>query len=138
MLNLLNVILIGTISVILAMNIYYIIKLQYSQAFIRDELEKKVFAVIHNMDLTDLKEFNDLEPHMKELYKEYVAGAIIPLIIQRFNILMMTTSEYSNFKNNKESYKKKIDAFLVEFKKELENMSIEYITNIQNNNKTSS
>jgi hypothetical protein len=138
MLNLLNVILIGTISVILAMNIYYIIKLQYSQAFIRDELEKKVFAVIHNMDLTDLKEFNDLEPHMKELYKEYVAGAIIPLIIQRFNILMMTTSEYSNFKNNKESYKKKIDEFLVEFKKELENMSIEYITNIQNNNQTSS
>jgi hypothetical protein len=50
----------------------------------------------------------------------------------------MTTSEYSNFKNNKESYKKKIDAFLVEFKKELENMSIEYITNRQTNNKTSS
>jgi hypothetical protein len=133
MLNLLNIILIGIISVILAMNIYYIIKLQYSQAFIRDELEKKVFAVIHNMDLTDLKEFNDLEPHLKELYKEYVAGAIIPLLIQRFNVLMMTTSEYSNFKNDKESYKKKIDAFLIEFKKELENMSIEYITNIQSN-----
>lgn len=136
MLNLLNVILIGIISVILAMNMYYIIKLQYSQAFIRDELEKKVFAVIHNMDLTDLKEFNDLEPHMKELYKEYVAGAIIPLIIQRFNILMMTTSEYSSFKNDKEGYKKKIDEFLVEFKKELEKMSIEYITNIQTNSKT--
>lgn len=135
MLNLLNIILIGIISVILAMNIYYIIKLQYSQAFIRDELEKKVFAVIHNMDLTDLKEFNDLEPHMKELYKEYVAGAIIPLLIQRFNILMMTTNEYSNFKNDKESYKKKIDAFLVEFKKELEKMSIEYITDIQTNSK---
>jgi hypothetical protein len=133
MLNLLNIILIGIISVILAMNIYYIIKLQYSQAFIRDELEKKVFAVIHNMDLTDLKEFNDLEPHLKELYKEYVAGAIIPLLIQRFNVLMMTTSEYSNFKNDKESYKKKINAFLIEFKKELENMSIEYITNIQSN-----
>lgn len=133
MLNLLNVILIGIISVILAMNIYYIIKLQYSQAFIRDELEKKVFAVIHNMDLTDLKEFNDLEPHMKELYKEYVAGAIIPLIIKRLNILMMTTSEYSNFKNDKASYKKKIDEFLVDFKKELEKMSIEYITNIQTN-----
>lgn len=136
MLNLLNVILIGIISVILAMNMYYIIKLQYSQAFIRDELEKKVFAVIHNMDLTDLKEFNDLEPHIKELYKEYVAGAIIPLIIQRFNILMMTTSEYSSFKNDKEGYKKKIDEFLVEFKKELEKMSIEYITNIQTNSKT--
>lgn len=118
------------------MNIYYIIKLQYSQAFIRDELEKKVLAVIHNMDLTDLKEFNDLEPHMKELYKEYVAGAIIPLIVQRFNILMMTTSEYANFKNDKETYKKKIDEFLIEFKKDLEKMSIEYITNIQTNDQT--
>lgn len=133
MLNLLNIVLIGIISVILAMNIYYIIKLQYSQAFIRDELEKKVFAVIHNMDLTDLKEFNDLEPNMKELYKEYVAGAIIPLLVQRFNILMMTTSEYSNFMNNKESYKKKMDEFLVDFKKQLENLSIEFITNIQTN-----
>lgn len=133
MLNLLNVILIGVISVILAMNIYYILKLQYSQAFIRDELEKKVSAVIHNMDLTDLKEFNDIEPHMKEMYKEYVAGAIIPLLIQRFNILMMTTSEYAKFINDKESYKKKIDEFLVDFKKQLENNSIEYITNIQNN-----
>lgn len=131
MLHLLNIILVGIISVILAMNMYYIIKLQYSQAFIRDELEKKVFAVIHNMDLTDLKEFNDLEPHMKELYKEYIAGAIIPLLIKRFNILIMTTSEYSNFKNDKESYKKKIDAFLVDFKKELENLSIEFITNTQ-------
>ena len=85
------------------------------------------------MDLTDLKEFNDIEPHMKEIYKEYVAGAIIPLLIQRFNILMMTTSEYAKFINDKESYKKKIDEFLVDFKKQLESNSIEYITNIQNN-----
>ncbi len=131
MLNLINIILIAVISVILALNIYHIIKLQYSQAFIRDELEKKVFAVIHNMDLTDLKEFNDLEPNMKELYKEYIAGAILPLIIQRFNILLMTTNEYTNFKNNKESYKKKMDEFLIEFKKELEKLSIEFITNTQ-------
>lgn len=131
MLNLINITLIGIISVILAINIYSIIKLQYSQAFIRDELEKKVVAVIHNMDLTDLKEFNDLEPHLKELYKEYVAGAIIPLAIQQFNVLMMTTKEYSNFKNDKENYKKKIDAFIVEFKKELERLSIEAITDIQ-------
>lgn len=134
MLNLLNIVLVGILSVILAMNIYYIIKLQYSQAFIRDELEKKVLAVIHNMDLTDLKEFNDLEPHMKELYKEYVAGAIIPLLVQRFNILMMTTNEYSSFKNDKESYKKKLDAFLIEFKKQLEDLSIEFITNVQSDN----
>lgn len=131
MLNLINIILIAVISVILALNIYHIIKLQYSQAFIRDELEKKVFAVIHNMDLTDLKEFNDLEPNMKELYKEYIAGAILPLIMQRFNILLMTTNEYTNFKNNKESYKKKMDEFLIEFKKELEKLSIEFITNTQ-------
>lgn len=134
MLNLLNIVLVGIISLILAINIYYIIKLQYSQAFIRDELEKKVFAVIHNMDLTDLKEFNDLEPHMKEFYKEYVAGAIIPLLVQRFNILMMTTNEYSHLKNDKENYKKKMDDFLVDFKQTLENMSIEYITNMQARN----
>jgi hypothetical protein len=131
MLNLLNVILIGIISVILAINIYSIIKLQYSQAFIRDELEKKVQAVIHNMDLTDLKEFNDLEPEMKALYKEYIAGAIIPMIVQRFNILMMTTNEYNSFKNNKESYKKKMDEFLVAFKKQLEIVSIDFITKSQ-------
>lgn len=131
MLNLLNVILIGIISVILAINIYSIIKLQYSQAFIRDELEKKVQAVIHNMDLTDLKEFNDLEPDMKALYKEYIAGAIIPMIVQRFNILLLTSNEYNNFKNNKESYKKKMDEFLVAFKKQLEVVSIDLITNAQ-------
>lgn len=131
MLNLLNIILIGVISVILAINIYSIIRLQYSQAFIRDELEKKVQAVIHNMDLTDLKEFNDLDPNMKELYKEYIAGAIIPMIIQRFNILMLTTNEYNNFKNNKESYKKKMDEFLVVFKKQLEASTIDFITNSQ-------
>lgn len=133
MLNLINIILIAVISVILALNIYHIIKLQYSQAFIRDELEKKVFAVIHNMDLTDLKEFNDLEPHMKELYKEYIAGAILPLIVQRFNILLLTSKEYTNFKNDKESYRKKMDEFLIEFKKQLENLSIEFITNTQTN-----
>lgn len=131
MLNLLNVILIGILSSILAINIYSVLKLQYSQAFIRDELEKKVQAVIHNMDLTDLKEFNDLEPNMKELYKEYIAGAIIPMIVQRFNILLLTSNEYNNFKNNKESYKKKIDEFLVTFKKQLEALSIEFITNSQ-------
>jgi hypothetical protein len=63
---------------------------------------------------------------------------VTPLDKKRDAIVSETTSEYSNFKNNKESYKKKIDAFLVEFKKELENMSIEYITNRQTNNKTSS
>jgi uncharacterized membrane protein (DUF106 family) len=131
MLNLLNVILIGILSSILAINIYSVLKLQYSQAFIRDELEKKVQAVIHNMDLTDLKEFNDLEPNMKELYKEYIAGAIIPMIVQRINILLLTSNEYNNFKNNKESYKKKIDEFLVTFKKQLEALSIEFITNSQ-------
>lgn len=133
MLNIINITLIAVISLILAMNFYYVIKIQYTQAFIRDELEKKVFAVIHNMDLTDLKEFNDLEPNMKELYKEYIAGAIIPLIMQRFNILMMTTNEYTNFKNNKETYKKKMDEFLIDFKKQLEALSIEFIANTQLN-----
>ena len=131
MLNLINIILIGILSIILALNIYSIIKLQYSQAFIRDELEKKVFAVIHSMDLTDLKEFNDLEPHMKELYKEYIAGAIIPMIVQRFNILLLTSNEFNNFKNDKEGYKKKMDAFLVDFKKQLEGLTINFIANAQ-------
>jgi hypothetical protein len=131
MLSILNIVMIAILSLIIAMNMYNIIKLQYTQAFIRDELEKKVLSVIHNMDLTDLKEFNDLEPHVKQYYKDYVAGAIIPLMVKRFNVLMMTTNEYSRLKNNKDVIKKEMDSFLVDFKKELEKMSIEFITNIQ-------
>jgi hypothetical protein len=131
MLNSLNVVMIGILAFILALNIYSIIKLQYSQAFIRDELEKKVLDFIHTMDLTDLKEFNDLEPHIKQYYKEYLAGAIIPLIIKRLNILISTSAEYASMKNNEEQFRKQMDAFLIEFKKELENKSIDFITNVQ-------
>lgn len=126
MLSVLNAVLISCLAVIVALNIYFLMRLQYTQAYIREELEKKVNDMIHTMDLTDLKEFNSLEDNMKDYYKTYFANVIIPLLVKNLSVMVMTTDEYAGLKD-KAATKKKMDAFISEVKKQLDAYSVQFI-----------
>lgn len=126
MLTIVNAVLVFILSIIVALNVYYVLKLQYTQAIIRDELEKKVLEAINTMDLMDLKEFKDLEPNTKKFYKAYVSGAIMPLVIKHFNVLLTTSKEYNQLVD-----KKVMDDFMTNLSKELETATVNFIHSAQ-------
>lgn len=126
MLAFVNAVLVFILSIVVALNVYYVLKLQYTQAVIREELEKKVLEAINTMDLMDLKEFKDLEPNTKKFYKAYISGAIMPLIIKHFNVLLTTSKEYTQGVD-----KKKMDEFMANLSKELENATVQFIHEAQ-------
>lgn len=126
MLTIVNAVLVFILSIIVALNVYYVLKLQYTQATIRDELEKKVLEAINTMDLMDLKEFKDLEPNAKKFYKAYVSGAIMPLVIKHFNVLLTTSKEYNQLVD-----KKTMDDFMTNLSKELEAATVHFIHSAQ-------
>lgn len=130
MLAFVNAVLVFILSVVVALNVYYVLKLQYTQAVIREELEKKVLDALNTMDLMDLKEFKDLEPNVKKFYKTYISGAIMPLVIKHFNVLLTTSKEYPQV-----SDKKKMDEFMANLNKELEKATIEFIHVAQTSSK---
>lgn len=122
MLYVINAALVFILSIIVALNVYYVMKLRYTQAYIREELEKKVEEALQTMDLSDLKEFKGMDPNMKKFYKAYIVGGIMPLVIKHFNILLTTSKEYSQL-----SDKNKMDKFLTELNTELEKSVVEFI-----------
>jgi ATP phosphoribosyltransferase regulatory subunit HisZ len=126
MLAIINAVLVFILSIIVALNVYYVLKLQYTQATIRDELEKKVLQAINTMDLMDLKEFKDLEPNTKKFYKAYISGAIMPLVIKHFNVLLTTSKEYNQLVD-----KKTMDDFMTNLSKELETATNQFIHTAQ-------
>lgn len=126
MLAIVNAVLVFILSVIVALNVYYVLKLQYTQATIREELEKKVLEAINTMDLMDLKEFKDLEPNTKKFYKAYISGAIMPLVIKHFNVLLTTSKEYNQLVD-----KKTMDDFINNLSKELETATVNFIHSAQ-------
>lgn len=126
MLAIINAVLVFILSIIVALNVYYVLKLQYTQATIRDELEKKVLQAINTMDLMDLKEFKDLEPNTKKFYKAYISGAIMPLVIKHFNVLLTTSKEYNQLVD-----KKTMDDFMTNLSKELETATVQFIHTAQ-------
>jgi LPS O-antigen subunit length determinant protein (WzzB/FepE family) len=126
MLAIINAVLVFILSIIVALNVYYVLKLQYTQATIRDELEKKVLQAINTMDLMDLKEFKDLEPNTKKFYKEYISGAIMPLVIKHFNVILTTSKEYNQLVD-----KKTMDDFMTNLSKELETATVQFIHTAQ-------
>lgn len=126
MLAIIIAILLAVLSVIVALNVYYVLKLQYTQATIREELEKKVLEAINTMDLMDMKEFKDLEPNVKQFYKEYISGAIMPLVIKHFNVLLTTSKEYNQLVD-----KKTMDDFMDNLSKELETATVQFIHTTQ-------
>jgi hypothetical protein len=122
MLYVINAVLVFVLSIIVALNVYYVMKLRYTQAYIREELEKKVEEALHTMDLSDLKEFKGMDPNIRKFYKAYIVDGIMPLVIKHFNILLTTSKEYSQLND-----KKKMDKFLAELNTELEKSIVEFI-----------
>lgn len=126
MLAIVNSILVLVLTIIVAINIYYVMKLQYTQITIRDELENKIRQTIGNMDLSDLKEFRDVEPSTKQFYKAYLAGVIVPMVIKHFNVLLTSSKEYVRFKSTND-----VDGFVEDVKDILDRATAEFLSNIQ-------
>jgi hypothetical protein len=117
MLGLLNLILIIIIIIVIAVNMF----LTFKNANQYKELKSKV----DNFDITYLKEFKELDPFLKDLYTKYISGAIIPIVVKKFNALIANQEQYKTLKANPKEVETLMNAFIVQFKAGIESMSVE-------------
>jgi hypothetical protein len=86
---------------------------------------KELKSKVDDFDITYLKEFKELDPFLKDLYRKYISGAIIPIVVNKFNALLANQEEYKTLKANPKEVETLMNAFIVQFKAGIESMSVE-------------
>jgi hypothetical protein len=81
--------------------------------------------MVDDFDITYLKEFKDLDPFLKDLYRKYISGAILPIVVKKFNSLIVNEATYKTLKANPKQVESLMNAFIVEFKAGVESMSVD-------------
>ena len=117
MLGVLNFSLIIVILVVIAFNMFL--------TFQNANRYKELKYMVDDFDITYLKEFKDLDPFLKDLYRKYISGAILPIVVKKFNSLIVNEATYKTLKANPKQVESLMNAFIVEFKAGVESMSVD-------------
>lgn len=133
----LTIMLVLVLTCILSITVYSVMRLRHAHVEnqraleqTRVTLEEKIKKSLEIIDLTDLAEFRKLDPLVKQYYKKYISGKIMPIVVTTLNQLLTSTKEYEQAVANPKEIEKVLDEFVTQLQTSLDKERISFLADM--------